>query len=161
MPSRPPLIVLGVVRRPDDSLLLTASADPATGQPFYRPIGGHVEFGETATVTLVREFGEELGLDVAVSSYLGTLENLFTYNNQPGHEVDLVFAAALTDAALYDEPRFPRLDDPPDARRHAVWVPVADLLSGSIPLYPTGLLALLTDPSAPSFLSAASNNGVR
>jgi 8-oxo-dGTP pyrophosphatase MutT (NUDIX family) len=161
MPTRPPLIVLGIVRRPDDSLLLTASADPTSGQAFYRPIGGHVEFRETAAVTLVREFGEELGLDVAVSSYLGTLENLFTYNGQPGHEVDLVFAAALADPLLYDEPHFPRLDDPPDDRRHTVWVPIADLLSGPTPLYPSGLLTLLTDPSAPSFLSASSNGAGR
>ena len=158
MSSRPPLIVLGVVRRPDDSLLLTASADPATGQSFYRPIGGHIEFRETATATLVREFGEELGVEVNVSSYLGTLENLFTYNGQPGHEVDLVFAASLVDRDLYDKPHFSRLDDPPGKQRHAVWVPIADLLSGPIPLYPSGLLTLLTDPSAPSFLSTSAND---
>ena len=161
MPTRPPLIVLGVVRRSDDSLLLTATADPATGEPFYRPIGGHLEFGETASDTLVREFGEELGLEVTVSSYLGTLENLFTYNGQPGHEVDLVFAAVLNDPALYNQSRFPRLDDPPGAQRHAIWVSLKDLRARPVPLYPSGLLTLLTDPSAPSFLSAASNSGTR
>lgn len=154
MPSRPPLIVLGVVRRPDESLLLTASADPATGQPFYRPVGGHVEFGETAADTLVREFAEELGLAVTVGPCLGTLENLFTYNGQPGHEVDLIFAVDLDDDARYEAARFPRLDDPPDARRHAVWVPLADLHAGPTPLYPSGLLTLLTDPDAPPFLSS-------
>lgn len=156
MPARPSLIALGVLRRSDDSVLLTATSDPATGQPFYRPVGGHVEAGETAAVTLVREFAEELGVDVAVTRYLCTLENIFTFAGKPGHEVDLVFELAFADPADYDRPRFPRLDDPPAAPRHAVWVALPDLVAGPTPLYPTGLLAALTDSSAPPFFSSTS-----
>jgi len=48
MEARPVVKVLALLRRPSDgALLVERDVDPATGEPFERPLGGSVEFGET------------------------------------------------------------------------------------------------------------------
>lgn len=37
--------------------------------------GGHVETGESATIALIRELKEELGIDGEIEKYLGAIEN--------------------------------------------------------------------------------------
>ena len=70
----------------DDRILVSEADDPVKQDKFYRALGGGVEFGETSLNALRREFQEEIQTDVTNIHYLGCLENLFTYNGQPGHE---------------------------------------------------------------------------
>jgi hypothetical protein len=65
--SRIAVKALALIRRPSDGALLVGeAADPATGLVFHRSLGGHVEFGELASETVVRELMEELGIQVRV-----------------------------------------------------------------------------------------------
>jgi 8-oxo-dGTP pyrophosphatase MutT (NUDIX family) len=85
-------IAICVFRHQDHILVLDIS-DPATGERFYRPAGGGIEFGEHSLDALRREMREELGAEIHSPLLLGVLENIFYYNGQPGHEIVFVYDA--------------------------------------------------------------------
>ena len=72
-------------------LLAAEIRDDAGRLKGVRPLGGAVEFGERWQDALVREFEEELGLRAEVAGEPIVLENIFTHEGMPGHEI--VFAA--------------------------------------------------------------------
>lgn len=53
--------------------------------------GGHIEFGENAKEALAREMKEELGVSVKKCLFIGTVENIYSEDNQKHHEINLVF----------------------------------------------------------------------
>jgi 8-oxo-dGTP pyrophosphatase MutT (NUDIX family) len=132
-------VAMGVVRRGDE-ILVSEGYDPTKHQRFWRPLGGTIEFGELGAAAVKREFLEEIATEVRVGRYLGTLENIFTFDG--GHELVRIYEAEPTDSAFYavDEPRFIE-----DDRVHVVWRPL-DLFATE-PLYPHGLLDLIAAPS--------------
>lgn len=132
-------IALGVLWR-GDALLVFEGHDDVKGETYYRPLGGGVEFGEHSEDALVREFGEELGAEIEVGERLGVLENVFTWQGRPGHEIAFVFAAGFVDPGFYAKDEMKILDDPATAR----WVPVDDFRGGGKILYPHGLIELLS-----------------
>jgi len=58
---------------------------------FYYFPGGHIDFGESAEHTLIRELKEELDLSVKKLSFIGINENFFKDENGKHHEINLVF----------------------------------------------------------------------
>lgn len=137
------------VFRRGDSILVAQGYDKIKRQVFYRPLGGRIEFGERAADTVARELREEIQQDVRDLRYLGTLENIFTYEGQPGHEIVLVFDGAFVDERVYDRETIVGVaaDDELAPPFTACWKPLAFFRSGAAPLYPDGLLALLGDCS--------------
>lgn len=133
--------VLGVVRR-DGELLVQRLVDPAGG-PFYRPIGGGVEFGETSAEALEREFREELDVAVTAGPPIGTVENRFTWDERAAHELVVLREAAFVDETLYDRERFHGQDAGGTVEYEATWRTLADLGAAGEPLYPEGLDDLL------------------
>lgn len=126
-------------------ILAAEGYDPVKRQTFYRPLGGAIEFSETSAATIGRELAEELGAAVTELRYLGTVENIFTYMGETGHEIVMVYDGAFVDRALYDRPVIEGAEDDGVAFR-AVWVALDDCADPAAPpLYPTGLLALLAD----------------
>lgn len=144
LPSPPIVraIAIGVVRD-GERLLVEEGVDASKGnEVFYRPLGGSIEFGETAADTVRREFGEEMGADVEVGRLLGVLENRFVLEGTPGHEIVMVFDTSLLDGSLTQHDEIPCVEErgiPFVAR----WMPIAHFRSGAAPLYPDGLLALV------------------
>lgn len=131
------------VCRHQGRVLVERGYDGVAGSRFYRPIGGHVDFGERAADAVAREWDEEYGLALEEVRLLGVVENVFTYEGRPGHEVVFVFDARIADAEVYARDEVVGVDT--DGKRHeAVWVPLAELAEGAIPLSPDGVLALLT-----------------
>ncbi len=130
-------IALGVIRN-RDRLLLYEGYDPSKHERFYRPLGGGIEFGERGSEALARELREELGAEIAEPRYLGTFENIFTFNGRRGNEIVLVYETAFVDPTFYGR-------EPIDGREAdgsaylAWWKTVAD----ARPLYPEGLAELL------------------
>lgn len=79
-------IARGVCIRDGKVLLCRAKG----GKTMYLP-GGHIEFGETGAVALVREIREELGVDSTCGEFLGVVENSFLQHGRPHAEINLVY----------------------------------------------------------------------
>jgi ADP-ribose pyrophosphatase YjhB (NUDIX family) len=134
--------VLGVARR-DGALFVSELTDPGSGETFYRPPGGGVEFGERSAKAVVREFREELDATVEPVGYLGTVENRFEWNGDPAHEIAVVHEVEFEDDRFYEEAPFRGVDAGGAVTYDATWEPLGDLLAGERPLYPEGLAELL------------------
>ncbi len=85
----------------------------------------------------------EIGAEITTPRYLATLENIFVYIGQQGHEICLIYAAALVDASLYEQEWIAGQEDDGTALK-AVWMPIDQFRNGQAILYPDGLLPLLT-----------------
>lgn len=131
-------MALGVVGRAGE-LLLIEGYDRVKDEHFLRFVGGGIEFGERAADAIVREFEEELGIAVEAGSLLGVIENIFTYEGEPGHEILFVFKVAFSDEHRYDRAQWTVRDS---RASRATWWPVASLDSGP-PLYPAEALDLV------------------
>lgn len=139
-------LALCVFRREDGALLVAYGYDTVKEQAFYRPLGGHIEFGERAAAAARREIKEELGAAVDGLRLLGVVENLFTFRGEPGHELVWLYDARLVDEALYE--REVIVADEGGSPFEAHWVALEDFVAGKVPLYPDGLLELLTSEGA-------------
>ncbi len=129
------------VVRQDDRIFVLEGYDPLRNQTFYRPLGGSIEFGERGHDTVVRELREEADADVINVRYMGTLENIFTYNGQMGHEIMLIYEGDFAVPALYEKPWLQCHEDDETPFR-AVWKSL-DEFDDRTPLYPDGLLELI------------------
>ena len=134
------------VFRRDDRILVAEGYDAIKDEYFYRPLGGGIEFGESSMETICRELREELNVEVDKESlkYLGTLENIFTFNGAPGHEIIRIYDGVLSEAGLYDQVVMEGKEAEQDGEViRAMWKNLAEFESGQSILYPTGLLELL------------------
>jgi 8-oxo-dGTP pyrophosphatase MutT (NUDIX family) len=134
--------VVGLAWRGDD--LLLAEVEDSTGRvKGLRPLGGHIEFGETREDALKREFTEELGCDVALAGPWHAFENIYRHEGATGHEFIFAANVRLGDEALYARERITFHEDQglPCA---ALWQDPLKLPAG-VELYPTGLRELLAD----------------
>lgn len=57
--------------------------------------GGHVEFGETNEETLIREFREEIGADIAVGELKWVAEVFFPWGSRPCHQICLYYMVEI------------------------------------------------------------------
>ena len=136
-------IVIGVAVR-DGRILAGEGFDTHKRERFYRPPGGGIEFGESSEDALRREFREELDTEVTAVGYLGALENVFTFDGRPGHEILLVYRVELAadDRLAGETVAGTESDGTPFVAR---WLPLDDVRGGSAILYPDGLLRLLDE----------------
>ncbi|TPG75746.1 NUDIX hydrolase [Pseudomonas arsenicoxydans] len=125
----------------DGKILLSEAHDPIKNRPFFRPIGGGIEFGETSAQAIEREVQEELGLAITDVRLLGTLENIFTYAGTPGHEIVQIYDAKFVDVSVY---ALPHLDgqETDGATFTAKWL-AWEGFTDDAPLVPDGLYELL------------------
>ena len=137
-------LALCVARHRDrpDHVLVFEGYDPTKRQTFYRPLGGGIEFGERARDAVTRELREELDAELTNVHYLATVEDIFIYDGEPGHEVIQLFTADFAYPSFYDCDYLTAHEDTGETFR-VVWKPLADFRAGAAPLYPDGLLALL------------------
>ncbi len=128
---------LAIIRRADGKILLEKGYDRRKDAFFYRPLGGGIEFGERSRETLLREFMEELGQHIVVERLLTVLENIFTFDDKPGHEIVFVYAARLANAQDETRDYFQRVDG---GDAIVTWV---DVKEAGLHIYPEGLLAII------------------
>ena len=120
-------------------ILAALGVDEVKGERFYRPLGGAVEFGETAANALRREIREELQEEIDEPVLLGVLESRFTFAGQPGHEIVFVFDARFVNPRLYSQSLVPFIEAA--CSGEAEWINPQE--PPRYPLYPEGLTRLL------------------
>jgi len=136
--SRP--IAIGIFRL-GDRILVGHGHDASTQSRYCRPPGGALEFGERAADALRREIREEIHAEIAAPLLLGVLENTFTLEGAPRHEIAFVFAATFVDSRVYRLPEMPLHEKGWDGP--LTWEPLDRFEDGTVALYPEGLLELL------------------
>ncbi len=134
-------LAIGIFRRADQ-ILVFEGYDPASGETFYRPLGGAIEFGEYGHQALAREVREEIGAEIENIRYLGLSENLFTFAGKEGHEIVLIYEGDLASSAIYRKDLVVGREDDGSPLK-VTWVPLACFERGEAPLYPDGLLEML------------------
>ncbi|MBI1649713.1 NUDIX hydrolase [Hyphomicrobium sulfonivorans] len=127
-----------------DGRLLAAEVYDDSGRiKGVRPLGGSVEFGETARTAVVREFREELGIEATISGDPFFLENIYVHEGAPGHELVILFNVEFPAGAFAELTHIPFAEDN-GATSIARWFNLDELdLADGPALYPTGLKARL------------------
>ena len=124
-----------------DKILVFEEYDFVKKQIFYRPLGGGIEFGETSEEAIRREMMEEMNVEVTNLKYLGTLENIFVFNGETGHEIVQVYDGRLVNSGMYEQAEMSALETDGNQMR-VLWKRLDEFNSES-PLYPDGLLEVL------------------
>jgi 8-oxo-dGTP pyrophosphatase MutT (NUDIX family) len=139
-------LALALIRN-DNEILVEEGRDELKNETFFRLLGGVIEFGEKGAEAVQRELREELGAESEVKRLFAALENLFTYEGEPSHEIVLIYECSLRDVRLYsldeweaDEPTRDGL-----VTHKVAWRHLDSFRSGGETLYPDGLLALVGD----------------
>ena len=130
--------------RNHDRILVNEGYDSVRNQHFFRPLGGGIEFGEPSVDTICRELMEELSVEVNKESleYLGAVENIFTFEGTPSHEIVLIYDGMLKDSSLYRQAVI--VGEEADGEEfQAVWKSIHEFGEEKAILYPTGLLEML------------------
>lgn len=127
------VLALGLIRD-GDRIFISEGYDPVKQQTFYRVLGGGVDFGETSYDALQREFQEEIKAELTNIKYLGCLENLFTFNGKPGHEIIQLYQCDFV------EPKFYQLEQlvfaEGERKKSALWIDINRFTSGELRLVP-------------------------
>jgi len=111
---------------------------------------GGIEFGEHSTEAIQRELMEEIGAEAKDLAYLGTLENIFTFNGEAGHEIVQVYDGALKESRLYEQAVISGHEADVNLSMKVIWKSLDEFGPGKSILYPEGLLELLsTSPQRP------------
>lgn len=133
------ILALGLIQRSDGAMLLSPGFDNVKNEHFYRLLGGGIEFGETGSEALRREFMEELGEELIISPLLLTAENIFTFEGERGHQIMMMYQCAFIDERVYEKQEVPRLDGEPAA----IWRTREDIMVERAKLYPAEVNELL------------------
>lgn len=136
------------VFRHGNKILVSEGYDVVKQQAYYRPLGGTVEFGEYSDQAVAREIREEINAEVTDLRYLGTLESIFIYEGQKGHEIVQVYDGRFVDERFYEKSVILGVEKTAPFR--AVWVDVTKTGNGLPPLYPVGLTELLEEMKVPA-----------
>lgn len=132
------VLVLGLIQD-GDRIFVSPGYDSVKQQMFYRALGGGVDFGEYSLDALKREFQEEIAAELTHIQYLGCLENIFTYQGEPQHELTLVYQCEFADSKFY---QLEELEFTEKKRmKKALWVPLEKFRSGEFILFPEQFLS--------------------
>ncbi|MBR6570487.1 MAG: NUDIX domain-containing protein [Clostridia bacterium] len=118
----------------------------------YALIGGHVKVGETGSEAVIREFWEELGVQIRIEKMLWSEECFWTWQEKLSHTISFYYLAQLEDdSAISDDGAFqPQLDNP---RVEIGWVPVDELKR--LTVYPEFLKQRIEDLEPGHFITRA------
>jgi 8-oxo-dGTP pyrophosphatase MutT (NUDIX family) len=119
----------------DGRLLVTPGFDSVKRQPYFRLLGGGVEFGERCEETLVRELMEELGAKIEVLDRMDVVQNCFDFEGRGHHEIAFIHRARFTDDDFLRRDLLPNIE--PHNDEVSKWLPIAEVLNGPAPLFPS------------------------
>lgn len=137
--KRPRTLAIALIKNSKGELLLHKGYDKKKDQYFYRPMGGGVDFGETAAAALAREFEEEIGKEIIVGCLVEVVENLFNFEGKTGHEVVFLYEAEFKSPRdLVELEQKEEIDIVEKGRvvGKAVWRSSSQIVNEECPLYP-------------------------
>ena len=135
------VLALGLIRDTNNRTFLSEGYDPVKKDKFYRALGGDVEFGETSLEALQREFQEELQAELTNIRYLACLENIFTFQGNPGHEIIQLYQCDFADPKFYQQEKIAFNEG--EREKTALWMDIKTLTSGDVRLVPEGFVEYL------------------
>lgn len=141
-PARIRAIAIAIILN-QDRLLVFEGYNLETKAAYWRPLGGGIEFGERGEDALRRELHEEIGQEIANIEYIETIENLYTLDGVPGHELVRIYSARLVDERAYRQSWV--IEEPGELPQQAYWKSLAELAEKPELLKPEGLWQLLTE----------------
>jgi 8-oxo-dGTP pyrophosphatase MutT (NUDIX family) len=97
-------------------------------------MGGGVDFGETSLEALNREFQEEIQAELKNIRYLGCLENIFTFNGEPRHEIIQLYECDFVDQKFYQLESLVFSEG--KRKKKALWVDIKRFQTGELKLVP-------------------------
>ena len=114
-----------------------------TNDTAYAFPGGHVELGETNEQTLIREYQEEISVDISVGDLKWVGEIFFPWGNKACHQICLYYMVDIKALNIPFEGMFigkERIEGRKfDLEFH--WIPIEDLKN--IEVYPTNVIELM------------------
>lgn len=128
----------------EESILVAEGYDSVKRDYYYRPIGGGIEYGEPGSIAIKREVYEEIEADIINLNYIGTVENIFTYNGDLGHEIVMVYEAEFADRTIYQKQSITGKEDDGTEFR-LVWLPISEFSNGKLRLVPEALIDLIPE----------------
>ena len=108
------------------------------------PLGGGIEFGETAQHALKREIQEEIGSTIQVIGHPSVFENIFDHHGTKGHEIIFAFPITLDRKEIYSRRRF-QISEHRGSTHWVEWVPIERFQRQEALLFPNGILERLQD----------------
>ncbi|MBR3840541.1 MAG: NUDIX hydrolase [Erysipelotrichales bacterium] len=115
---------------------------PTNDTAFAFP-GGHVTFGETNELTLIREYQEEIGVDISVDELKWVGEIFFPWGNKPCHQICLYYLVNIDSNNIPLDGVFMGKEEI-EGRSFNLefhWVPLNELKN--IEVYPTNVVELM------------------
>ncbi len=107
------------------------------------PLGGGIEFGESAEKALRREILEELGCGIQITGHPSVYENFFEHHGFQGHEIIFAFPIIFDNPEIYDKNRFQIFED--KGSLHWVeWVDIEKFRTGKAILFPKAIIAQIS-----------------
>jgi ADP-ribose pyrophosphatase YjhB (NUDIX family) len=139
-------LALALIRR-DGEILVGEGTDRVKNETFFRLPGGTIEFGEHGADAVRRELLEEFGAGSDVVRLVAALENIFTFEGVPGHEIALIYECRLGDERLYSIDEWEAREETPEGfvTHRLSWRRLESFRIGAAILYPEGLLPLLAE----------------
>ncbi len=107
----------------------------------YRPLGGHVEFGERSESTIKREIKEEVNSSIKGLELLGVIENIYRSETRLHHEIDFIYKGNLSNENLFENEIFDRDED--GRKEKAYWIAKSMFKEEKIKIVPRGILKYL------------------
>jgi ADP-ribose pyrophosphatase YjhB (NUDIX family) len=124
----------------ENRLLVCEVLDDEKNLKGWCPLGGGIEFGETAEKALKREILEELGCDIQVTGKPCIYENIFEHHGVMGHEIIFAFPITFDNPEIYKKERFQILED--KGTVHWVeWIEIDQFRKNKTVLFPQGIMA--------------------
>lgn len=129
---------IGLAKHENCLLVCEIHNDNKTLKGWY-PIGGGIEFGETAEYALKREIQEELKCEVIITGDPKVYENIYEHDGNQGHEIIFAFPIAFQEKEIYEKKRF-LIQEERGSFHWVEWVPIERFTKGEARLLPSILL---------------------
>ncbi len=106
------------------------------------PLGGGIEFGETAEQALKREFLEEVGATIQLIGSPTVFENIFEHQGVKGHEIVFAFLITLDQREVYAKNRF-QISEHNGSTHWVEWVPIKRFEKKEAVLFPSAIFPFI------------------